>query len=52
VNIIYNYIVSNAEKKDALDLAVVIEAQLLEDYGYKKCGDTANKFSRTLYNYS
>jgi hypothetical protein len=52
VNIIYNFIVSNAEKRDALDLAVVVEAQLLEDFGYKKCGDVAEKFIRTINNYS
>jgi len=48
INIIYNFIMQNNGQKQALDLAVIIEAQLIESVEYKHCADDAKKFIRQL----
>jgi hypothetical protein len=46
INIIYNFIIQNNGEKQALDLAIIIEAQLIEAVEFKNCSDDAKKFLR------
>jgi len=48
IDIIYNFIMQNEKEKQALDLAVIIEALLIESVEFKNCEDTATRFLRQL----